>query len=236
MKTYGKLPNDPGIKGMNIFQWFWSYYNILEDEKEDQETLKIHLDRLAFITNPEVAKSVFEHEEKMSRKSNERKIDSRPIGSTEFNADEAIHQSKDEFDLEFIAATKGYDPESGLTPQEFLNQLKNENKADILNDSFDDLIASGEFYEIPDTSRGAGDPSETFDDFFDRVLQFKDLADEELDEIPNDLENKNNDSNLKKQSNKIDQQALNNELSEALEKYGLTMDDIDIFEVIDDEE
>lgn len=240
MKAFAMLPNDPRIRDMNIFQWLWCYYNLVEDDKEDQEVSKIHFDRLAFITNPEVAKSVFEYEERMIAKGRNGKKDSRPIGGGSFRSDEAVYQSKNEFDLEIEAATKGYDPSCGLTAKEFLEKLNSNKELDVMNDSFEDLLNSGQFHEVPDTSAGAGDPFETSDDFLARVEHFRFMAENEIEvdneDVPQDLETKSSETNKDQKSTKINKEELNSDLSKVLEEYGIDPDDFDILEVVGDDE
>lgn len=155
MKTFGLLPIDERVSKMSFIQWMWCYYHIVEDEIEEQDTLKIHLDRLAYINNPEVAIKVFEEENLLKTKNN------KTNGSSKYKARNLIED--DSFELEMKAAQLGYDPSSGLTPQEYLRNLetKQTKDNDILNDSFDSLLESGEFYEVPDTARGAGNPNES---------------------------------------------------------------------------
>ncbi|MNB89768.1 hypothetical protein D3C81_415020 [compost metagenome] len=234
MRALKLLPNDPQARQLNVFQWLWCYHNIIQDEEEEQQSMKIHLDRLAFISNPQVAKSVFDEEERLGLNKKKSKRDSRPIGGSGFNSNEAIHQSN-AFNVEYVAAAKGYDPEMGISPEEFLQNIGNNSKkeVDIFNDSFEELLASGEFREVPDTSRGAGDPTETSDDFLARVLKMQESFIENETQVEEQYdEAKEIEKNVQSQLNK---QLSDESLKEAMEKYGLTVDDLDIFETYDDE-
>ncbi|MNV07431.1 hypothetical protein D3C71_978620 [compost metagenome] len=127
-----------------------------------------------------------------------------------------------------------------ISPEEFLYNIENKAKkeVDIFNDSFDELLASGEFQEIPDNSAGAGDPRETFDDFFARAQHFKSEADNsipigiESEEQYDEIKAEENFENNKKSS--ADKEQAMKELKEAMEKYGLTEEDLDIFETGDE--
>lgn len=234
LKAIGVLPSDPQIRQMNDAQWLWCYFNIQEDEEEEEESWKNRLDYLTWFINPEMAKSVHEQEARKNKK------DSRPIGSSEYRADEAVFQS-DEFALEAKAAALGYNPDSGLTPREFLlkqNEEKEETREiDIMNDDFETLIASGEFKEVADFSDGAGDPFETFDEFLYRAQHFEDATKEEWDLIEQmkfAQENIGIESLDELQPQEEEKLTEREKLLKALDEQGLTEDDLDIFEVDDD--
>lgn len=223
------LPSDPKIRQMNDAQWLWCYFNIQEDEQEEEESWKNRLDYLTWFINPEMAKSVHEQEARNNKK------DSRPIGSNVHRADEAVFQS-DEFAIEAKAAAAGYNPDCGLTPSEFLLQQQKGEKEeiDIMTADFDDLIASGEFKEVADFSDGAGDPKETFDEFLYRAQHFEGAVQEEWDMIEQMRFAQENigiesldELNHKKEEELTEREKL---LAE-LERQGLTEDDLDIFEV-----
>jgi hypothetical protein len=171
----GVLPIDPQLQKMNFHQWMWCYYNVVEDEKEEQEVFKAHLDRLAFIVNPEIAKSVFEHEKKLRKKRESGKNKKREV---EFEKEDPF--KNDDFDVETRAALLGYDPSMNISPQEFLNQYKEKQKLDeILNGDIDDLIEENVDLEIDD-SGPVGDPDEDPDDFLTRALSFRDNFPDEV--------------------------------------------------------
>jgi hypothetical protein len=175
MRTMGVLPIDPQLQKMNFHQWMWCYYNVVEDEKEEQEVFKAHLDRLAFIVNPEIAKSVFEHEKKLRKKRESGKNKKREV---EFEKEDPF--KNDDFDVETRAALLGYDPSMNISPQEFLNQYKEKQKLDeILNGDIDDLIEENVDLEIDD-SGPVGDPDEDPDDFLTRALSFRDNFPDEV--------------------------------------------------------
>ncbi len=44
----------------------WLYQNILEEEKEQEENMKVRMDYLAFYINPELSKQVREHEKQQT--------------------------------------------------------------------------------------------------------------------------------------------------------------------------
>jgi hypothetical protein len=54
---------------MSDLQWLWCYFNILEDDKEDELRWKSRLDYLGWWVNPQLAKSVMESENRNKEKS-----------------------------------------------------------------------------------------------------------------------------------------------------------------------
>ncbi len=163
MKTLNMTPNDDRAQKMNIYQWLWCYHNIVEDEKEEQELFKNQLDRLAFIVNPEVARNVFDYEQKNKAGKNKVK-----------HKKEDLFKN-DEFSIETRAAMLGYDPDSGITAQEFLDQYQKEKaQSTILNEDIDSLIENMEELEEQEKPTEFGDPNEDPDDFFDRAMYFED--------------------------------------------------------------
>lgn len=172
MKAMSMPPSDPRIRQMNDAQWLFCYFNQLEDEKEEAEAAKAKIDYLTWFINYEMAKSVSEHNQANKRS------ESGNQGPRYQTHD--IHRNS-EFDREALAASKGYSPDSGLTVDEFLAELeaKKENKeVDFINDSFDDLLASGEFREVVDATQGVGNPNEHIDDFITRALEFEEYLHE----------------------------------------------------------
>jgi hypothetical protein len=178
MRAMSLLPNDPRARDMNLHQWLWCYYNIIEDQKEEQERFKNQLDRLAFIVNPEVAKNVFEHEEKEKSKKGSRK---------KYNK-EAIYNN-DVFDMETRAAMLGYDPSMGISVEEFLSQYgEREESINIFDDDIDTLMESDEFDDVFDGPSEVGNPNEEPEDFFERAMMFQETFEgEEISDMDLDI-------------------------------------------------
>lgn len=65
MKATKALPTEDRVKKMSDLQWLWSYFNILEDEKEEEQKWKSRLDYLGSWVNPQLARSVMEKEGKI---------------------------------------------------------------------------------------------------------------------------------------------------------------------------
>lgn len=209
MKAMSMPPSDPRVRQMNDAQWLFCYFNQLEDEKEESESWKARLDYLTWFINPDMAKRVSETNEQ-NKASNQ----SGYQGPRYQKSD--LHTSSD-FEKETFAAMKGYDPESGLTVDEFIAELEsNSNKEpDIMNDSFDDLLTSGEFREVADPTQGIGNPGESLDEFVYRAL----MLEEEM--LRREAENKSEDNNTGSFNVPKDKEAES-------EDYDL---DLDVFEV-----
>lgn len=164
MKAIGLPPSDPRFRQMNDAQWLWCYFNQMEDEKEEAEAWKSRFDYLTYFINYEMAKSVHESQANSSR--------------TSKYTQEGLHKNT-EFELEMKASNLGYDPASGLTVEEFFEQLNSEKEEqqerepDLMNDSFDDLLASGGFTEVSDHEQGVGDAGQHIDDFLEKVFDLE---------------------------------------------------------------
>jgi hypothetical protein len=185
MKALNMSPNDKRATGMNLPQWLWCYQNIIEDQKEEQERFKGHLDRLAFIINPDTARTVFDYEEKEKNKKNKNGK------SKKFKID-AVY-GNDEFEIEARAAMMGYDPSSGISAEEFIAQkVREKSEKDILEEDFDSMLDGLEEEEVTDGSLEYGYSYEEPEDFFERAMRFQDstleedMYDEDIDE--NDLD------------------------------------------------
>ena len=55
MRAANALPTEQRCKDMNDHQWLWYYYNLMEDQEEEEKTCKYHMDYLSFFINPELA-------------------------------------------------------------------------------------------------------------------------------------------------------------------------------------
>ncbi|MDF2533960.1 MAG: hypothetical protein K0R18_117 [Bacillales bacterium] len=217
MKAIGMPPSDPRVRQMNDAQWLWCYFNQIEDEKEEAENWKARFDYLTWFINYDMAKSVSDHNEK--NKATDKKGTQGPRYKVE-----DLHRSSD-FEKEAYAATKGYDPEDGLTVDEFIEQLqsnKQGREADIVNDSFEDLLASGDFSEVMDATQGVGNPNETLDDFITRALMLEEHLEDKAIEI--------NEENLRHNNGNSFNGPPTSENHHTIDD-----DDLDIFEVDDDE-
>lgn len=155
MKAIGLPPSDPRVRQMNDAQWLWCYFNEMQDQKDEADAWKSRLDYLTYFINYEMAKSV--HETEGARKDSKYQ-------------QEGLHKNT-VFEKEMKAATLGYTPESGLTVDEFLEQHENKKTTpDLMNDSFEDLLASGGFVEVADAELGIGNKNESLDSFLDRAF------------------------------------------------------------------
>lgn len=262
MKAIGMPPSDSRIRQMNDAQWLWSYLNVIEDEKIEEETWKARLDYLGFYVNPELARSVMEQDEQMNKRNKN------GVGYSE-NGDQLVRTgvyNSSDFSAEAKAASLGYDPESGLSPTEFIKNYYEQQSRnvdiDVLNDDFDDLLNSGQFTVIAESDSSVGDRFESAEDFLARAQGFVDMEefnklhfnDFDNEEIPIGIESEEEWFEMQKGNTMLLDNLLNNEeitplqtkadmkhdndekeaLRRALEEMGLTEDDLDIIEVPDD--
>lgn len=171
-------PCDPRVRQMNEAQWLWSYMNLKKDQEEDEKNWKARLTYLGSFSDYERAKSIAEQDE--MEENNQR--------SGKKHIIDGVYQNTD-FELESKAAYLGYDPNSDLTPREFLQQYYRENNAskdiDVNNASFEDLIASGEFTLVNDGSGVTGNKNESQDDFLSRAAQFEGITNNNLNNMTN---------------------------------------------------
>lgn len=173
MRAFALPPCDPRVGQMNEAQWLWSYMNLKKDQDEEEKNWKARLTYLGSYTDFERAKSIAEQdamEEQNERSGRKHVID-------------GVYRNT-EFELESKAASLGYDPNSDLTPGEFLQKYYENNgkdNFDINNASFDDLIASGEFNVVTDGDGTVGNKNESQDDFLSRVAQFESISEKDLD-------------------------------------------------------
>lgn len=176
MKAIGMPPSDPRIRQMNDAQWLWCYMNAKQDEEEEEKMWKTRLDYIGWYIDPERAKSVMEEDERAEEDNNQRV------------QKEGVYNN-DEFNAEAKAAELGYDPSSGLTPEEYLQQLngkKEEKEVDIINDDFDTLLASGQFVNVTNADNSVGNSRESESDFLSRVTDMQDFANQSFDMIASD--------------------------------------------------
>lgn len=253
MKAIGILPSDPRTRQMNDAQWLWSYFNLVQDDNEEEEAWKARIDYLGFYVNYDMAKSVMEHEEQ--KKNNKSGVSYSEDGNQLVRT--GVYNSSD-FDMEAKAAAMGYDPESGLTPEEFVrnyHEQQNQNKdIDIVNDDFDALLNSGQFTVIAESDSSVGNRFESAEDFIARAQGFMTL--EQFDQnfpnesdIPIGVESEEEWLEIQRQNsllnNFLDDRDINEPLAnvnvayddekeairKALAEMGLTEDDLDIIEV-----
>lgn len=177
-------PSDPRLRQMNDAQWLWCYMNAMQDKEEEEKMWKTRLDYVGWYIDPERAKSVMEEDEAAAEAENN--------NTNKTIIKEGVYNN-DDFMLEAQAAKLGYDPSSGLTPAEFIQQhlesQKQDQNVDIMNDDFDKLLASGEFVNVTNADNSVGNRKESESDFLSRVASFQDFADESFktigDPIPN---------------------------------------------------
>jgi hypothetical protein len=58
MKATNALPTEQCVKDMNIYQWLWYYYNLVEDKNEKEKDEKLKIDYLAMFINPQLSKQI----------------------------------------------------------------------------------------------------------------------------------------------------------------------------------
>lgn len=58
MKAVGALPTEERVQKMNIRQWLWYYYNLVEDKKLETKRYDDIVDYLTTFINPELAEAV----------------------------------------------------------------------------------------------------------------------------------------------------------------------------------
>ncbi len=130
---------------MSDLQWLWSYFNILEDEKEDELKWKSRLDYLGWWINPQLAKSVIESEKQKNSTSQNNQSssfgnDPNPVfnenGKEIFQGETSVNNSFEE-ELRRALADSGTEEE--------------------------------DFTELPE-SDSVGNPFESQDDFISRVM------------------------------------------------------------------
>lgn len=215
MKALGMPPSDPRARQMNDAQWLFCYFNQMEDEKEEADSWKARFDYLTWFINFDMAKRVSEQtslNEKASGNQGPRYVK------------QDLHNNTS-FEREALAAAKGYDPSSGLTVDEFFEQLNADKskEPDIINDSFEDLLASGEFNEVVDVTQGVGNPNESADDFITRALML------EAQLIENDQSQ--HPIGIEEEHLRINNSSSFNAPTSEENQYTIDDSDLDIFEV-----
>lgn len=215
---------------MNDAQWLWCYLNILKDEEEEEEKWKSRLDYLGWYIDEEKAISVMKERELEEGFNNQ------------YETKDVI-DSGDQFELELKAAELGYDPNSGISIEEFLNNYYSQNKGKEKEN------LNTEYFELP-TGDFVGN-RESQEDFISRVMNFKDYAINSFNHnnYNNDINENDineNDINLNNQNKMImqslleeddnDNQINEDELQKILRENGLTIDDLDIINVYDPED
>ncbi len=58
MKAVGALPTEERVQKMNIRQWLWFYYNIIDEEKKKHKYEDNIIEYITSFINPELAKAV----------------------------------------------------------------------------------------------------------------------------------------------------------------------------------
>jgi hypothetical protein len=187
MKATKALPTEDRVQRMNDQQWLWYYLNLVEDEQEDEKRNKARMDYMGWWVNPELAKRVSDHEKMEAKRQR--------------------NQAQGITEEEGLGARVEQDPNDPNKEIVYHETVK--------NDSFDEevqraLAEAGlnpeEAVELPD-STGAGDPTESQEDFLKRVMAMQGMMG-------------------------IQEPSLD---GEALKKAGIDPDDIDYFEYPDEE-
>lgn len=132
---------------MSDLQWLWCYFNILEDEKEDEMKWKSRLDYLGWWVNPQLAKSVMEIEKKKENKNN----------------------NNNNYDNESDQIDPSQEVVEGDT-------AVNSAFEDELKRALAEAGIEEDFTELPD-SQNVGDANESKDDFIARVMATQQMFD-----------------------------------------------------------
>jgi hypothetical protein len=111
MEAIGALPTEDRVKRMNDHQWLWAYFNVQKDEEEEEQKWKTRLDYMGWWANPQLAKSVAEHEHN-KREGIQEEAGEKPGDEIIVEGDKAIN---DDFENELKLALK----DAGMTEEEF---------------------------------------------------------------------------------------------------------------------
>lgn len=134
---------------MSDLQWLWCYFNILEDEKEDELKWKSRLDYLGWWVNPQLAKSVMEVEKK---KDNKNKNNSNNDEYNETDPSQEVVEGDTAVNSAFEDELRNALAEAGIE-EEFTELPDSQNVGDE-NESKDDFItrvmAAQQMFDIPD--------------------------------------------------------------------------------------
>ncbi|MFW6014949.1 MAG: hypothetical protein ACOCRK_00765 [bacterium] len=118
---------------MNDQQWLWYYFNLVEDEREDEKRWKSRLDYLGWYSNPKLAKSVMEQEKIKNGEMDEKESSNVNDDNTiEVQGDTAINTG---FEEELKNALK----DAGISEDEFV-ELPDSKNAGNPNESKDDFL------------------------------------------------------------------------------------------------
>ena len=150
MKATGALPTEQRCKDMNVAQWLWYYFNLLEDLKEEREYNGEYaenlMDYVGHYINPKLAKYV-DDQKAYKRKNKGKNVDG-------YQAPGIREDGTEVKDVVYNSAFE----------QELAEALKKDGKN-----------IEEEFTELP-SSDSAGDPYESEEDFMARVNSFSKYA------------------------------------------------------------
>jgi hypothetical protein len=110
------LPSDPKIQQMNTAQWLWCYYNVIEDESEENNKWEDRLNYMGYYVNFDMAKDVTERKNKNNQNNN---------------------QNNNETDFIKIGSEYGYD--NNYFEQELNNALNGEELIEVSGDKVGDI-------------------------------------------------------------------------------------------------
>jgi hypothetical protein len=120
---------------MSDLQWLWCYFNILEDEKEDELKWKSRLDYLGWWVNPQLAKSVMEAEKRQENK-NKSSFSDEP---EPYDPSREIVEGDTAFSSTFEDELKQALAEAGI--EENFTELPDSQNVGDSNESKDDFIS-----------------------------------------------------------------------------------------------
>lgn len=134
---------------MSDLQWLWCYFNILEDEQEEELKWKSRLDYLGWWINPQLAKSVIEIEKRNENKGNNKSS----FGNEPTEDDPSVNSNQ--------ITVKG-------------DVVKNDTFEDEFKKALAEAGVEEKFTELPD-SQSVGDAFESQEDFITRALANQEL-------------------------------------------------------------
>lgn len=146
---------------MSDLQWLWCYFNLLEDEKEDELKWKSRLDYLGWWVNPQLARSVMDLEKKKDKNQNNHNDENDQLDPSQevVEGDTAVNNA---FEDELKRALA----EAGI--EEDFTELPDSQNVGDANESKDDFItrvmATQQMVNIPESET-------TFNDYQDKSLE-----------------------------------------------------------------
>lgn len=125
MRTVGALPTEQRCQSMNIRQWLWYFYNIQQEEKEEDKNKEAIIDYITTFINPELAQHI--REDKQNNQNNSTKynqsqpLDANTTINTEFEEELKQMLGEDFENMTELPSSGGV--QSNLTKEEFFDQV-----------------------------------------------------------------------------------------------------------------